>query len=145
MYQERCNEPLRRIQFSFSTGRVLRRSPDETVAYRRDSRGKMTKDSWVLLGFSAIGFFGVNFVFLYWQLFEFSWQAFSKNTIGIALFVEVSLITVLLALYFKRCPIGPYKWYWFVCLSLIGSLLFGLPFFYWLNKRKSHADPILTE
>jgi len=96
----------------------------------------MIKHSWVLLGFSSIGFFGVNVVYLYWQIVEFSWQAFFKNTIGIALFSEVFLVTILLALYFKRYPIGPYKWYWFILLSIIGSLLFGLPFYYWLNKRK---------
>jgi len=41
----------------------------------------------------------------------------------------------LLAYYFKHHPIGKYKWYWLIIFSLLGSLLFGLPFYYWLNTK----------
>ncbi|MBS19415.1 MAG: hypothetical protein CL733_00070 [Chloroflexi bacterium] len=37
----------------------------------------------------------------------------------------------------KYKPIGKVKWYWLIIISLVGSLLFALPFYYWLNKRNN--------
>jgi hypothetical protein len=47
-----------------------------------------------------------------------------------------------MAYYFARNPIGPVAWYWFVVLSLIGGLGFGIPFYYWLNKRTENGARI---
>ena len=89
----------------------------------------------VLFLFSATGLLVVNNLFLYWQFFEFDLNLFLSNTIGIALFLEAFLLMLLLAYYFKPHPIGKYKWYWLIILSLLGSLLFALPFYYWLNTK----------
>jgi hypothetical protein len=45
------------------------------------------------------------------------------------------MLFLMFTVYFARNPIGRYKWPWFVILSLIGGLGFGLPFYWWLNKR----------
>ena len=87
--------------------------------------------------FSAIGLLVVNSMYLYWQFFEFEFSSFLRNTIALALFIEVFFLTLLLSIYFKYKPIGKVKWYWLIILSLVGSLLFALPFYYWLNKRNN--------
>ena len=55
--------------------------------------------------------------------------------LGVALFIEAFMLMLLFAYYFKHHPIGKYKWYWLIILSLLGSLLFALPFYYWLNTK----------
>ena len=89
----------------------------------------------LLFLFSATGLLVVNNLFLYWQFFEFDFNTFKSNTIGIALFIEAFMLMFLLAYYFKHHPIGKYKWYLLIILSLLGSLLFALPFYYWLNTK----------
>jgi hypothetical protein len=89
----------------------------------------------VLFLFSATGLLVVNNLFLYWWFFEFDLNLFLSNTIGVALFIEAFLLMLLLAYYFKHYPIGKYKWYWLIILSLLGSLLFALPFYCWLNTK----------
>ena len=89
----------------------------------------------LLFLFSATGLLVVNNLFLYWQFFEFDFNTFKSNTIGIALFIEAFMLMFLLAYYFKHHPIGKYNWYWLIILSLLGSLLFALPFNYWLNTK----------
>ena len=88
----------------------------------------------LLFLFSATGLLVVNNLFLYW-IIDFSFDTFKSNTIGIALFIEAFMLMFLLAYYFKHRPIGKYKWYWLIILSLLGSLLFALPFYYWLNTK----------
>jgi hypothetical protein len=44
---------------------------------------------------------------------------------------------ILLADWFAVNSIGKVKWYWFIFLSLIGGLGFRLPFYYWLNKKRT--------
>ncbi len=89
----------------------------------------------ILFFFAATGLLVVNNLFLYWQFFEFDYNLFLSNTIGVALFIEAFMLMLLLAYYFKHHPIGKYKWYWLIIFSLLGSLLFGLPFYYWLNTK----------
>jgi hypothetical protein len=45
----------------------------------------------------------------------------------------------LLADLFARKPLGPVKWPWFIGLSLLGTLAFGIPLFIWLNWRATPA------
>ena len=89
----------------------------------------------LLFLFSATGLLVVNNLFLYWQFFEFDFNTFKSNTIGIALFIEAFMLMFLLAYYFKHHAIVKYKCYWLIILSLLGSLLFALPFYYWLNTK----------
>jgi hypothetical protein len=46
----------------------------------------------------------------------------------------------LLAVYFAKRPPGPYRWYWFLAASLLGTLWFGLAFYWWLNARGSRSE-----
>ena len=89
----------------------------------------------VLIGASLLGLLVVNPLYLYWQFFQFEFSSFRNNTIAIALFIEVFALTFLIAFYFKINPTGKVKWYWLIVLSFLGSLLFALPFYYWLNTR----------
>ena len=89
----------------------------------------------ILFFFAATGLLVVNNLFLYWQFFEFDFAIFLDNTIGIALFIEAFMLMLLFAYYFKHHPSGKHKWYWLIILSLLGSLLFALPFYYWLNTK----------
>jgi len=38
--------------------------------------------------------------------------------------------------HFAHNPPGRYRWPWFVAFSIAGGLCFGLPFYWWLNKRR---------
>lgn len=98
----------------------------------------MKMNQTILFIFSGLGLLLVNNLYLYWQFFQFNFSEFLSNTIGIALFIEVFGLMFLLALYFKKNPIGKYKWYWLIILSIFGSLLFGLPFYYWLNTKNNN-------
>lgn len=89
----------------------------------------------IILIFSSIGLLVVNNLYLYWQFFEFNIYQLTSNKLAMALSIEVFGLMILISLYFKKYPIGPYKWYWLIILSLLGSLLFALPFYYWLNIR----------
>jgi hypothetical protein len=57
------------------------------------------------------------------------------NHLALGFMIEAFVMLGLLAYWFAKNPPGNVKWYWFVVLSLIGGLGFGLPFFWWLNKR----------
>ena len=96
--------------------------------------------SKVALSFSLLGLLIVNNLYLYWQFFEFNLDNFLNNTIAIALFIEVFGLMLLISLYFRSNPIGKYKWYWLPILSILGSLLFALPLYYWINTRNDRTS-----
>ena len=87
----------------------------------------------------AVALFGLlvpNGIFVYWLLTEFTGVGpVVENKLALAFMIEAFLVLGIMAVYFARNPIGRVKWYWFVVLSLIGGLGFGIPFYYWLNKR----------
>lgn len=77
-----------------------------------------------------------NGLFIYWLLTEFHGVGDVINDrLALAFIIEAFLVLAIMAVYFARNPIGAVKWYWFVVLSLIGGLGFGIPFYYWWNKR----------
>lgn len=77
-----------------------------------------------------------NGLFIYWLLTEFHGVADVINDrLALAFIIEAFLVLVIMTVYFARDPIGTVKCYWFVVLSLIGGLGFGIPFYYWWNKR----------
>jgi hypothetical protein len=87
----------------------------------------------------AVAFFGLfvpNGIFVYWLFTEFNGVgAVVENKLALAFMIEAFLVLGIMTVYFARHPIGRVKWYWFVVLSLIGGLGFGIPFYYWWNKR----------
>jgi hypothetical protein len=89
-----------------------------------------------LLVVSALGFVAGNGLFVYWLLFEFpGWAAIAANHLAVAFIIDAFLTLIVLAVWFAQRPIGPIRWTWFVALSIIGGLCFGLPFYLWLNGR----------
>lgn len=90
---------------------------------------------WLLL----VALFGLvvpNGLFVTWLLTEFDGiDAMLSNRLALAFMLEAMLLLVLLAVHFARRPPGPVRWPWFVVLSLVGGLGFGLPLYYWLNTR----------
>jgi hypothetical protein len=87
----------------------------------------------------AVALFGLlvpNGIFVYWLLTEFNGVGpVAENKLALAFMIEAFLVLGMMTVYFARNPIGRVKWYWFVALSLIGGLGFGIPFYYWWNKR----------
>ncbi len=94
---------------------------------------------WLLL----VAFFGLlvpNGLFIAWLLTEFDGLgSLFESRLALAFMVEAMMLLVVLAVYFGRNPPGTWKWPWFVLLSLVGGLGFGLPFYYWLNTRGRHG------
>ena len=94
---------------------------------------------WLVL-VALFGLFVPNGIFVYWLLTEFDGVGrVIGNRLALAFIIEAFLVLGIMAYYFARNPIGPVPWYWFVVLSLIGGLGFGIPFYYWLNKRAGFA------
>lgn len=56
---------------------------------------------------------------------------------ALAFFADLLMSIFLLAYLFARKPLGPVKWPWFIVLSLVGTLAFGIPLFIWLNWRRA--------
>jgi len=89
-----------------------------------------------LVAVALFGLFVPNGIFVYWLLKEFNGVgSVAENKLALAFMIEAFLVLGIMTVYFARNPIGRVKWYWFVVLSLIGGLGFGIPFYYWLNKR----------
>ena len=94
---------------------------------------------WLVL-VALLGLVVPNGLFIYWLFVEFQGlDAVLQNKLALAFMLEAFLLLVLLSVYFARRPIGRVAWGWFVALSIIGGLGFGLPFYYWLNIRKPAA------
>ena len=92
---------------------------------------------WLVIA-ALFGLLVPNGIFVYWLLTEFDGVgAVVQNRLALAFMIEAFFVLGLMAYYFARNPIGPVKWYWFVLLSLIGGLGFGIPFYYWWNKRSA--------
>lgn len=89
-----------------------------------------------LLLIALFGLFVPNGIFIYWLFTEFSSLGdVINNRLALGFIIEAFLVLGLLAYWFAKNPPGKIRWYWFVLLSLIGGLGFGLPFYYWLSKR----------
>ncbi len=102
----------------------------------RDGRGG------ALLGIALLGLVVPNGLFVYWLLTQFEgWRSVLRDTLALSFILDAFLALVLLAYGFARSPIGPVRWPWFVALSLLGGLGFGIPFYWWLNRRRSGGAP----
>lgn len=98
----------------------------------------------MLLLVALFGLLVPNGIFVYWLLTEFQGMGdFLNNKLALGFMIEAFAVMFLLAYYFAKQPLGKIKWYWFIVFSLIGGIGFGIPFFYWLNKR-SQASAALS-
>jgi hypothetical protein len=92
---------------------------------------------WLLV-VAAFGMLVPNGLFVYWLLHDFSsLSAALSDRLALAFTLDVFASTGFLAYLFARKPPGPYKWPWFVGLSLLGTLCFGIPFYLWINWRRA--------
>jgi hypothetical protein len=93
----------------------------------------------ILLLIALFGLLVPNGIFIYWLIYEHKHVSdFWDNRLALAFIIEAVMLFLLFTVYFARNPIGRYKWYWFVIFSFIGGLGFGLPFYWWLNKREAN-------
>jgi hypothetical protein len=105
---------------------------------------------WLLL-VAAFGLLVPNGLFVHWLLRDFaSVGAVLDNPLALAFMIDAAMATALLAWLFAVRPPGPVRWAWFVALSLLGGLGFGIPLYLWLNRRagrgasgdRSQAHPV---
>lgn len=89
---------------------------------------------WLL---AAIGFFGINGTFLYILLArpEVMNEALA-NPLSLAFVIEAMLMTATLAFLLTKWRVSRLSWWWFIVLSLVGSMAFALPVvLLWPKKR----------
>ena len=86
-----------------------------------------------------IALFGLLFpngLYVYWIATRFDTVAGAlSNELAIGFLVEMVIATLIVAYRFHASPLGKVRVRWFVVLSLAGGIGFGIPVFYWLNKR----------
>jgi len=76
---------------------------------------------------AAIGFFGVNGVFVYSILHPSIVRDAMANPLAVAFVVEAMVLVALLAFLLAKWELSDLPWWWFVTLSLVGSIMFALP------------------
>ena len=91
------------------------------------------------MGLFVVACFGLivgDGLFIYWLVHDFqSLGAVLQDRLALSFMIDATLTLGILSVYFARTPPGRYRWPWFLALSLVGGLCFGLPFYWWLNKR----------
>lgn len=93
-----------------------------------------------LLVVALFGLVVPNGLFVYWLTREYHGaRQLLSDHLAIAFLLDAFLALGLLAYAFAVRPIGRVRWYWFVLLSLVGGLGFGLPLYWWLNARSERA------
>ncbi|MEY2479754.1 MAG: hypothetical protein QOI04_681 [Verrucomicrobiota bacterium] len=96
--------------------------------------------TWLLV-FAVLGFAAPGGLFLYWALNDFTTlTAALHDGLALAFVADVLITTGALTVYFALRPPGPYRWPWFLALSLLGTLAFGLAMYLWLNRRTPQDD-----
>lgn len=75
-------------------------------------------------------------IFVWWLVRDYHGLAAVWNDrLALSFILDALLTLAILTVHFARQPPGPVRWPWFVLFSLVGGLSFGLPFFWWINKR----------
>lgn len=92
-----------------------------------------------------VAFFGLivgDGLFLYWLIHDYHGiGAVLADRLALSFMADALLTLAILTVYFARTRPGPVRWGWFVVLSLVGGLCFGVPFFWWLNTRRADQLP----
>lgn len=77
---------------------------------------------------AAVGFLGVNGVFLYALIFQPETLARAMaNPVAAAFMAEALILVAVLAYLLRKWKVARLPWGWFVALSLVGSIAFALP------------------
>ena len=75
-------------------------------------------------------------IFVWWLVHDYRGLAAVWNDrLALSFMFDAALTLAVLSVHFARHPPGRVRWPWFVLFSLVGGLCFGLPFFWWINKR----------
>ena len=94
---------------------------------------------WLLL-VAGFGMLVPNGIFVWWLTrHSFDLLAPLSDPLALAFVLDVFASTFLLCWLFSKRPPGPYRWWWFLGLSLLGTLCFGIPMYLWLNWRSRPA------
>lgn len=91
---------------------------------------------WTL---AAVGFVGINGVFLYGAVVEPAalYEAMT-NPVAAAFMAEAMILMLAFAYLLGRWGVARLGWAWFVVLSLLGSMLFALPVvLLWKRERRA--------
>jgi len=90
---------------------------------------------WLLV-FAIFGNIVPGGLFLYWLAHDYtSLGAAFSDRLALAFLIDLLLSTFFLAYLFALKPLGRVRWYWFVAMTLLGTLAFSIPLFLWLNWR----------
>jgi uncharacterized membrane protein HdeD (DUF308 family) len=96
--------------------------------------------TWLLV-LAGLGLTAPGGLFLYWAANDFTTLATAlHDRLALAFIADVLITTGALTVYFAMRPPGPYRWPWFLALSLLGTLAFGLAIYLWLNRQTYQDD-----
>lgn len=90
---------------------------------------------WLLFA-ATVGFLVGNGLFISWLVNDVHGvAAVFQDRLALSFIVDALLTLIILTVHFARRPPGSVRWPWFIVLSLMGGLCFGLPLYWWLNTR----------
>ena len=93
-----------------------------------------------LILLALVGLLVPGGLFLYWLGNDATTLAAAlSDRMALAFFIDLLLSTAILSYLFAKRPPGPVRWPWFLALSLLGTLAFGIPMYLWLNRRRTRA------
>ena len=91
------------------------------------------------MGLVIVAFLGLvlgDGIFVWWLVSDYrGLGAMLSDRLALSFMVDAALTLTILCVHFARQPPGRVHWSWFLVLSLVGGLCFGLPFYWWLSKR----------
>ncbi len=87
----------------------------------------------LMLVASVFGLVVVNSLFLYGSYVAGDMMAVWRDPVSAALMLEGLGLMILFTIYFYHHPIQKMAWYWFPILSILGSVLFSLPLFFYFR------------
>jgi hypothetical protein len=90
---------------------------------------------WLLL-IALFGLLVPNGYFVHWLLTEYRGPGpVLQDHLALGFILDAALATGLLCFHYAKHPIGRLRWPWFLLLSLVGGLGFGIPLYWWINGR----------
>lgn len=91
----------------------------------------------VFLVISILGFLFINLPFLYFAFFDNAvYDAAMVNGVALVFVCEAGMLMLLFAWLIARMGLKNPGWFVFILLSLIGSLAFSLPLYFYLHLGK---------